>query len=144
MSTESVLWDYLRDHVKDPYLDWVRVENSVGPGTPDVNFVCRKIEGWIELKYRIDWPRPTTALFDKRGIRPEQRIWINRRVQSGGLVWIVAGVDKDIFFIPGVHADGFNSFDRETMINVSCGWFSRGRFDPDSFLSFLSRKPKWL
>jgi hypothetical protein len=108
MSTESVLWGYIRDHVKGP--DWVRVENAVGPGTPDVNYSYLGFEGWMELKHRPTRPRTDfiTAFPEEIGLRPEQKIWINRRTTNGGVVWIVAGVVKEVYFIDGRNAPRFN------------------------------------
>lgn len=56
-------------------LDAISVENSVHPGTPDVNCVG----AWIELKQVAKWPTITRALLNIRHFTQEQRIWLRRR-----------------------------------------------------------------
>lgn len=117
MTLESTLWSYIRDHVKGP--DYVRVENSVGPGTPDVNYSYRGYEGWMELKYRSTFPRIGHAAFGDDGLNPGQRVWIRRRVELGGVVWIVAGVVEDVYFIPGYLSQTFNSMGLANLAQAS-------------------------
>lgn len=125
--SESRLWDYLRTRVSG--VDWVRVENPVCPGTPDVNYAIRSIEGWIELKFREDYPkRKTTRVFDdETGLSAEQKIWINRRILHGGTVWICAGVADLILFIPGSYASSFNRLALDTLLKHSALTLSRRR-----------------
>jgi hypothetical protein len=109
MSTEDVLWDYLRNHVKGPH--YTRVENLVHPGISDVNYCYFGSEGWMELKYRPTFPRPKMRCFnDDDGLNPAQKIWITAHVEMKGVVWIVAGVVTDVYFIPGRHAYEFNNW----------------------------------
>lgn len=112
MGSEAALWSFLRERL-DPTIDVVRVENSVGPGTPDLNFAAYGNEGWIEMKYRRSYPRSfdKTPVFTKRtGLSKEQAAWIMRRVEAEGVVLILAGVGRFIFLLDGRHASLFNLY----------------------------------
>jgi hypothetical protein len=67
-------------------LDAVPVENRVGPGTPDINY----IGGWMELKWLRSWPKqPKTPVKLDHPLLPEQRAWLARRCRRGGQVWLM-------------------------------------------------------
>lgn len=70
--------------------DAISVENPALPGTPDVNF----IGGWVELKYREDWPakEETTVRLDH--FTPQQRVWLMRRWYNKGASWLCLQISK--------------------------------------------------
>lgn len=83
----------LNDRIRRALRQWdpVRVENAVGPGTPDINYV----RGWIESKYEDEWPaKPGTVLRLKR-YAPEQRAWHVRRCAAGGTVFVALEVGSE-------------------------------------------------
>ncbi len=61
------------------------VENPTCPGTPDVNY----IEGWIELKWLRAWPKRETTDVKLDHYTPQQRLWIKRRHENGGKVFLL-------------------------------------------------------
>ena len=70
------------------YLDPIRVENSVRPGTPDVNL---STGAWVELKVLDKWP--ATGKPVKIGhFTPQQRAWLIRRTRAGGECYVFLGV----------------------------------------------------
>lgn len=110
--TEKALWKLLKPYL--PQGHYVRVENAdAGPGTPDVNYRIKKIEGWIELKNEPG--TPTVPFPDKKkGLHQSQLDWIEARLAFGGKVLIVARVGPEIFFLPGKvfrHFNGASRFD---------------------------------
>lgn len=74
--SEAALWAATRKHLRRA--DLMRVENSVCPGTPDVNGCYRGVEFWIELK-KVPRPRRTTTPVRIPHFTPQQRAWIKRR-----------------------------------------------------------------
>ena len=79
-------------------LDGVAVENSVYPGTPDVNY----IEGWIELKWLRAWPRNAD---ESPVLLPhytqQQRNWGKRRSRVGGNIWLLLQVKREWLLFKG-------------------------------------------
>ena len=109
--TEAGFWRSLRRRLPPGHV--IRVENSADPGTPDVSFCFSGLEGFLELKYRPRYPRDTLPLLgDRYGLRPTQVLWIPQRVSAGGRVGILAGVESDLYMIPGSWADQVNQLTR--------------------------------
>src|SRR4029077_13334784 len=69
------MWRKVRPQWVAAKLDPVRVENSIHPGTPDVNLVS----GWIELKCVPGWPLRDTNLLRIPHFTPQQRVFLYRR-----------------------------------------------------------------
>ncbi len=79
-------------------LDGLRVENPCHPGTPDVNY----IGGWIELKQHDNWPKnPETPLKLGHDLTTEQRIWLTRREEKGGVAFVLLQVARDYLLLLG-------------------------------------------
>ena len=79
-------------------LDGVRVENGCGRGTPDVNYTG----GWIELKQHDNWPKkPETPLVLGHDLTIEQRIWLTRREEKGGVALVLLQVSRDYLLLSG-------------------------------------------
>jgi Mesyanzhinovviridae DNA helicase len=79
-------------------LDAVAVENAVGPGTPDVEY----IGGWLELKYLERWPvrgGPVRVDFPW-----EQRLWHLRRRRRGGATWLLLRCKSEWLLFDGAVA----------------------------------------
>lgn len=69
------------------------IENSVGPGTPDLNYA----EGWFELKQLDGWPARPDTVVSIDHYTPQQRVWIQRRGRHGGRVHLVLQVRREWF-----------------------------------------------
>lgn len=107
---ESAFWRSLRKKLRGHAC---RVENGCVPGMPDVNLCIDGREFWVELKDVDSLPkRATTPVFGKSGLRPDQVLWINQRVRASGEVYILGKAGDEIYCIPGLHAEAFNSFTR--------------------------------
>jgi hypothetical protein len=88
---ESDLNDRLRSALAG--YDPVRVENSVGPGTPDINFSL----GWIESKQVAHWPSRADTVLALRHYTTQQRAWHVKRRAVGGVVWVAIEVHGETF-----------------------------------------------
>lgn len=84
----------LRDYGLDP----VSVENSVCPGTPDVNY----IGGWLELKY-VREPAKTVPV-QVYHFSPQQKIWLRNRWHLGGNAYLLLQCAKKYFLFNGCAA----------------------------------------
>jgi hypothetical protein len=79
-------------------LDAVPVENCVGLGTPDVNYV----NGWIELKWLRAWPvHADTIVRLDHPLTPEQGAWLARRWGRGGFAWCMLQCRREWFLFTG-------------------------------------------
>lgn len=77
-------------------LDPLCVENSVHPGTPDVNYV----DGWVELKYMPGWP-VNDGVLRVQHFTPQQRVWLRRRWELGGRAFLLLQVGSDLLLFDG-------------------------------------------
>ncbi len=127
---ESNLWEWLRD-VALPKGHYSRIESgNTAPGFPDVHYQIKErllqmdYTGTIELKYQ---GRKLKVPFtdDKKGLRASQRRWIQKNVEHGGSVWIIAEAPPDIFVIHGSDADEFNGSTRENLHKISLAILNR-------------------
>lgn len=100
MRPESRFWGKLRKVL--PPGHYVRVENELGYGYPDVSFCVRGIrgiEGHIELKVGRNVKRKSTPpLTHRNGLSPEQEMWIKDRQDQGGLVIVAVQVNQKVYF----------------------------------------------
>lgn len=97
-----------------------RIENSVGSGWPDANGCFEGIEFWIEVKEPEEPKRASTPLFGsshKLGL--EQRNWIKRQLNAGGLVYIYIDTGKNRMLISGALADVFNKMTLSEFIKTA-------------------------
>lgn len=82
-------------------LDAGSVENSAGPGTPDVQYVG----GWIELKWIENWPKKAGTPVVIPHFTPQQRCWaIRRYVADPKGIWLIleVGETKEWLLFRGV------------------------------------------
>jgi hypothetical protein len=83
-------------------MDPFRVENRVGPGTPDWNY----IDGWLEAKWLRRWPKnanESPVLIDHWTI--VQRRWHERRCRAaGGRTFVLLQVGREWLLFRGPEA----------------------------------------
>lgn len=80
-------------------LDACSVENPACPGFPDIDHVY----GNLELKQVPGWPVKGGPLAVDH-FRPEQRIWLRKRVRAGGQADLLIRVASDWLVLPGDYA----------------------------------------
>lgn len=108
--------------------DPVRVENAVGPGTPDIEYVG----GWIESKLLKQWPKRLDTIVQVRHYVPEQRAWHVKRRKAGGRVHVVIQIGDDVLVFDAMDAaQGLGFWTRAEMnriaVYVLCPW-DAGKF----------------
>ena len=109
---EDSLWRYVRDKLLPPQIHATRIESRVSPGFPDVHYTIRlelfkaAHTGTLELKFL----RKKRLPFGEDGLNRDQRIWIDKEIDAGGTVRILAQVHDRLFLMHGREAYRFNSF----------------------------------
>lgn len=69
---------------------WMRVENVLLPGVPDVNYCINGAEGWLELKCPPVKANEQTAVFGgAHGVSPVQMAWALSQAQAGGRCFLL-------------------------------------------------------
>lgn len=88
---ETQVYEWLSKNLPD--LNHVtRIETTTAPGVPDVNFVCQKREGWLELKVGsagANFPHEQMTV----EVRTAQLSWISEHLIAGGLATVLIGTD---------------------------------------------------
>ena len=77
-------------------LDAQPIESPMKSGVPDVNHRF----GWIEMKALDGWPKVASdrPIRFKHPLMVGQKVWIRRRIRSGGSVSLCAKVGSEWFF----------------------------------------------
>lgn len=126
MGKEATSWEWLRDGItrscpQGSLLE--RVENGVGAGMADVNYIIRGVEGWIELK-AVDCPkRPGTAVLGlEKGLSLAQVNWHLARSKQNGRTWIFITAKPLRWLVPGMHARIVNLLSVEELCEKSRLW----------------------
>lgn len=86
--SERAMWNRLRPVLQQAGLDPHRMEVPASQGVPDVNTKC----GWIELKFARDWPVGEDTPLRLDHFTPQQRVWLLKRWQAGGMAWLLLHV----------------------------------------------------
>ena len=89
---ETAFWNKLREELPDGG-HYTRVENLVGPGTPDVHYCVSSRSGWMEVKYTDKFPLEHPVLVS-------QMIWLEQHLRAGGRACICVGYKKLVYFVP--------------------------------------------
>lgn len=115
----------------------VAVENGVGVGTPDVNYV----EGWLELK-SVDLPKNPDSPIRVPHFSAEQRLWLRRRTEAGGRAHVLLKAGNWWILLSAMTA-------AESLGTVPLGWLIdhcvdgwAGRPSGDALLEALRRDTK--
>lgn len=118
--TEQRLWDRMREALGSK-LRLERVENIVNVGTADVFSLANGRVTPVELKAVEGYPaRATTRVLGDKGLSRDQRNWHLSWQQHGGSSIVLIGVgSRDLFAIPGSHADHINDMNAEELAQNS-------------------------
>lgn len=95
----------------------VSVENPVGPGTPDINYVG----GWVECKWLRSWPKQAkTPVRLDHELTTQQRVWLRRRFTCGGVAWVILQCGREWLIFQGqVAADILGTSTREELYSFA-------------------------
>lgn len=98
------------------------IENSAGVGNPDINYCIEGVDGWIECKYRREFPaRDSTPALGKC-FKPSQPIWFKKRLDAGAKhLFILPRIEDEFFLIPGEYYSTVEAMNRSEL-NQTAVW----------------------
>lgn len=98
---EQRLWDRIRRNLaREFHIE--RIENAVAAGMPDTVVLSRGVVTFVEHKIAMTpVRRDTSRLQWKHPLTPQQRNWHRMWTQNGGRSYIVVGIERFLFAVPG-------------------------------------------
>lgn len=131
---ESSLWSYMKGNLPG---HWVRIENKVAEGTPDVNG-CFTLDDasadvWIELKARDEWPVRAATPIKLSRFTNDQKQWLLDRAIAGGKAYLFVRIQREYFLFSAAHAYHVEQLTRKQWHQcalVHC----KNRMDWDAFM----------
>lgn len=142
MSTEAPFWsNVVKPGLERKGAHLIRVENSVLPGTPDVNGCYKGFEFWIELKTISRWPTRAGSILIPH-FTPQQRIWLKKRCAARGSAWLLLRVDatREHFLLYGADAAQLPADATRDRLMTASVLYMPGTFDGDAVLREVARK----
>ena len=126
MTRESNFWSALKDvfEIKYPDADIMRVENSVCPGTPDVNMCYMGQEAWIELKV-AKRPKRATSIVRVDHFTDEQRLWLFNRHKAHGRAYLLLQLEDTYYRFTGDVAALLVGKCNEERLSAACAYESQ-------------------
>ena len=106
-------------------LKWLHakpVENSVGPGTPDVN--C--IPGWLELKWLRYWPKRKETVVALPHYTKQQRMWLRKRWSLGGGAWLLLQCRREWLLFDAPAAQAVGNLDYQGLLESCTAYWQHG------------------
>lgn len=137
---ESSLWSYIKRGTGSTG-HWVRIENRVESGTPDVNGCFthdgKGVDAWIELKTRDSWPKRLTTPIKLPHFTDEQKKWLLARRRSGGRSFLFVRVGREYFLFSAVAAYTIEQYSRPDWEARALAHY-RNRVDWEHFRSTIA------
>lgn len=138
MSIESTMRQDIIKVLRKFWMHPQAIENSVGTGVPDVNYV----QGWVELKALHEWPKRAATPVRIDHFTPQQRIWLRNRWMAGGAAYLLLKVDGEYLLFTGAYAaDHVGNVPRMELINNAVGYWPKG-LDEKELVTCLKTTPQ--
>lgn len=134
--SEANLWTYLRKKVALQGR-WVRVENRVGPGTPDVYYIVDGISGWLELKQTDAWPAREDTIVKFDHFTFEQKDWLEKENSRGGRVHVLVQIGNEYLLFPCWWAIKHLGKAPKASMLGNADWYAKGSINVDTFIKCL-------
>jgi hypothetical protein len=123
--------------------DATRHEDSSTPGTPDVSWGCRDVNGWMELKVVQTLGDPKKNV--KIKLRPLQRVFLIKRSRTGSHCSVLLWVTKTSECLLFTTEEAFRAL--ETLVpqelHQQASVVTKGLPEPSRFLDVLTGKHRY-
>lgn len=118
---------------------WMRVENVLLPGVPDINYCINGIEGWLELKCPPVKANEKSSVFGGgHGVSPAQLAWALSQSRAGGRCFLLTGNEHftclhDMCWLAEHYsATALNKLSRQEFIRLAVAYSGR-KLDKDAW-----------
>ena len=101
---ESQFWKYVKDGMRNKWLEDRIETGSTKAGVPDVFYTMDNMMGWVELKVFTSLPKGENSIV-KMKVSPLQAHWLNSRwKRNPGSTWLLARQDvpKNFYLFRGI------------------------------------------
>ena len=140
MRPEQAFWSKLKGHMSNSGWDATRHEDSATPGTPDVSWGARGVNGWLELKVVPNLPKHDTDVV-KIDLRPKQRVFLLKRVRTGGhcgvLIQVSTTLESVLFTSEKTFMDMGRTLTKQRF-NEECAMQVMGLPEPTRLLDIMT------
>lgn len=102
---EREVWHFIKAaEVNKPRTRWMRCENAVASGVPDINACIDGREFWIELKCPKKHARESTPVFGgSHKISAMQLSWFRRQAAAGGHGFVIVSNEQNTLLLDGAY-----------------------------------------
>lgn len=100
---EREVWAFIKkQEVNNKNARWMRCENAVSTGVPDINACVQGHEFWIEVKCPKQHKRSDTPFFgSSHKLSAIQRSWMRRQKAAGGYSFLLACNESNTLLLDG-------------------------------------------
>ena len=113
---EKQLYNKLKREMNNIW-DMQSHEDKYSVGVPDVSYGLEGMNGWIELKRVLKYPKKSQTVIQLPHFTGQQRNWLERRQEKGGNCWLLLQVEDDYFIFKGDRCDRVgNCYNKEGLM----------------------------
>ena len=147
MGSEKSLWTIFRKHVTVLYEDKIslqRHEDTCSEGITDVSFSIRLgwadfRSGWIELKYRPEYPVRSNNPVRLEHFTDAQRVWLHERGSLGARCCVLWQIGKDYYVFNWQSVYDLGHMTKDELHSIAY-WYSIGRPDWEQLMRVIAGK----
>jgi hypothetical protein len=99
-------------------------EDKIYGGVPDLSYGIRGNNGWLEAKWREDWPKRNDTIVRFPHFTAQQRKWIFDRGKIAGHCFIWINIADEFFLFNWRFAFVVGNMTRAEMLNRNNGYWS--------------------
>jgi hypothetical protein len=127
--SETAMWSTMRMQMgKNKYWrEATRHEDKLQEGIADVSYISSKgFHGWIELKKIKEWPKRKSTIVKIDHYTDDQRRFLKRKGEAGGLTWLFLQVNRDYLLFNWSAAQDVGRVEKDVLIRSAFRYFPNG------------------
>lgn len=113
-------------------------EDRYSVGIPDLSYGARGVNGWIELKRVLKWPKMPETPVKIDHLTANQVNWLKKRGRRAGHCYILIQVDAEYFVFPFHEARRVRAGITREKFSEFCVLHMSGSLDPDKLIECIT------